>query len=238
MSVAQSAIVDSTLTIALISLTTSLLTTFGALLVKGYVDNKRDNRLNAAQKLEFINTKVYSPLLFRFLEAADNLSFLSGCLEGFIETKEYEVEENRRLIIKELKEKSDLHSNSIREILFEKIALIKPRKFRQKFFFFAQYLKMYEDYVKQFTDSGFNEGFIEQDLKFIENLHEASLVLSTKTASFIGYIEAIIEDEGKAKLVPDMFSNDEMQRLSDLITSRNILIAQEVEAKELLKKTK
>jgi hypothetical protein len=236
MSAPQAATADSTLIIALISLTASLLTTIIALLGKSYADSKRDDKRKTAQHLEYINSKVYSPLLFSLFEAQDNLSFLAGCLEGFIETKEYNGDENRRLIIQELNERYDLHSTSIREILFDKIALINPQRFRQQLFFFLQYLKMYEVYVKQFTDTGFRQDFIEQDLKFIENLWKASFELSQKTALFVGYIDILIQRGEKAQAAPEIFTNKDMQRLSKLITSRNILISEEVVAKGLLKK--
>ena len=124
MSVSQTATIDSTLIIALISLTTSLLTTFGALLVKSYVDAKRIDKRRVTKQLEYINTKVYSPLLFNLFEAFDNLSFITGCLQGFNETKEVLVKENRQLIIQELKERCDLRYSNLRDILLDKIALI------------------------------------------------------------------------------------------------------------------
>ena len=238
MSVSQTATIDSTLIIALISLTTSLLTTFGALLVKSYVDAKRIDKRRVTKQLEYINTKVYSPLLFNLFEAFDNLSFITGCLQGFNETKEVLVKENRQLIIQELKERCDLRYSNLRDILLDKIALINPQIFRQQLFFFLQSFKMYEQNVKKFTDEGFSEIFIEQDLKFLENLQVASLDLCEKASLFIAFVDTLIQKGEKVQSSPKIFTNEEMLRLNDLIESRNTLIAREIDAKGLLNTNK
>ncbi len=212
----MSAIPESSLTLTFIvsSIIVAVLSSLGTILVQTYVNNKTKEKERTIEQIEYTKANVYSPLLFHLFKVMDYLAVIAGNLRGFAEV-DFSNKEQQENLISILKEETNRFGcNSVRELLSDKIAFIKPPEFRRELFFYFQTLNLYEKKIREFVKTGFFENTIEKDIIYIKNLETASIELINKTEVFEFYFDNSIDNGGKTVKGLKVFSKEDLKTLT------------------------
>ena len=213
---------EATLTFILGSVIT-LVSTLGTLLVQSFVNRRDKDKDRIYEQTEKLNGEIFSPLLFYLFEEAECLSIMAGNIIGFSQVES--SEENQETLMEDVKKAiSQSKTEPIKQILLNKIAFIKPIRFRRELFLYFQLISIYEKFLIELSSTGLHKSALDKEKKWLKNLEIASLALAEKTNLFVFFIDNMIHKREKGIGDSIVFDKDDFATIANLIMSRNQIL--------------
>jgi hypothetical protein len=208
--------IESTLTLIFgTGIVTSLITVAATY----FLDLKRKEKDREIEKTDNLIGQVYSPLMIYFFEIIDFLGNSIYNLNAY--SKSGSSEQEIRFLKKGLGQTLQFfQSDSLRELLINRIGFVKPTKFGGELLAYFIIFRHYERKVAAYTSGKLLINDKEAEKKFLGNLLEAAEEIRKLTHSFAKFIDNLIDEKNfemeKSQSV-GVFSPTDFDRIMQLL---------------------